>query len=393
MAAEASRAAGGAPRRLGAVAGESAGPLLICTGGIHGNEPAGLAAAAEVLAELGRRPGRLRGRFVVLAGNRAALAAGRRFLARDLNRIWLPEHLAGLESPAGPDDAEAVEQRELLAALREEIGAAGDREVFFLDLHTSSAPGIPFVCIGDTLRNRRFARRFPVPVILGLEEQVDGALLEFLNNAGVVTLGFEGGQHEAPESIENLAAAIWTGLGSAGLLPRRDDRVRAARRLLHRRRQGVPRVLEIRYRHGLTPGDGFRMRPGYRNFQAITAGEALADDRDGPIYAFYDARVLLPLYQGLGDDGFFLAREVSRFWLWLSRLLRRLRLGTLLPLLPGVERLSVGEDAVLADPRVARWFTIEIFHLLGYRKRRRRCGRLLFSRRRHDLGRPPRIAL
>ena len=40
--------------------------------------------------------------------------------------------------------------------------------------------------------------------------------------------------------------------------------------------------------------------------------------------------------QGQGSDGFFLASQVKPFWLELSAVLRRLRLDTLLRILPGV---------------------------------------------------------
>ena len=39
--------------------------------------------------------------------------------------------------------------------------------------------------------------------------------------------------------------------------------------------------------------------------------------------------VLLPLYQGKGNDGFFMAREVKALWLHVSAILRRLRLDML----------------------------------------------------------------
>jgi succinylglutamate desuccinylase len=59
------------------------------------------------------------------------------------------------------------------------------------------------------------------------------------------------------------------------------------------------------------PGDGFVMEPGFRNLQAVEAGQVLARDRLGEITAVCDARILMPLYQDQGNDGFFLAREVS----------------------------------------------------------------------------------
>ena len=384
--------AAGSRRRVGCVRGAAPGPLLLCTGGLHGNEPSGVLALERVIAELEAEPGQLRGRLLGLAGNLAALSRRTRYLDVDLNRAWVPERLAAVDTGDGPCDSECHEQRELLGEIRQAVTEA-EAEICFLDLHTSSAHGTPFACIGDTLRNRRFARPFPVPVILGLEEQIDGALLEHLNNAGLVTMGFEGGQHDDEESVENHVAAIWIGLAAACCLPGKDPRVRRARELLRQRASQVPPVLEIRYRHGLKPEDDFRMRPGFQNFCEVHAGQVLADDSRGDIEAFYPARVLLPLYQGKGDDGFFLAREVSPFWLRLSRWMRRLRLDRLVHWLPGVRRHPQQPDALLVDQRVARWFTIEVFHLLGFRKRRPEGELLVVSRRAHDLARPDRIRI
>ena len=42
---------------------------------------------------------------------------------------------------------------------------------------------------------------------------------------------------------------------------------------------------------------------------------------------------------------------------------------------------QLGVDTLIVDRHVARWFTVEIFHLLGYRKERSRGDQLLFSRR------------
>ena len=98
--------------------------------------------------------------------------------------------------------------------------------------------------------------------------------------------------------------------------------------------------------------------------------------------------VLLPLYQALGDDGFFLGRQVKRFWLRLSALLRRLRLGDYVHLLPGVRR-EPGDDRVLVvNTRIARIVPLQIFHLLGFRKRRWSDECLVVSRRRYDRAGP-----
>jgi succinylglutamate desuccinylase len=102
-----------------------------------------------------------------------------------------------------------------------------------------------------------------------------------------------------------------------------------------------------------------------------------------------DGLLLMPRYQGQGDDGFFLGREVRAFWLRLSAWLRRLPLERVLPLLPGVRRDVRAHRTLLVRPSVARWLTFEVFHLLGYRWARRDAAELVFVRRPDVYGRPP----
>ncbi len=369
-------------RRLGTYDRGIAGPTIVVVAALHGNEPSGVVAFRRVIERLQERDTPFRGRLVGLAGNLPAIARGERFIDEDLNRIWQPRRIERYaDTPRDKRSVEATQQAELLDQLDSELERA-DGLVHFLDLHTSSAEGKPFVCIGDTLRNRDFATRFPVPVILGLEEQVDGALLEYINNQGHVTVGVEAGQHDDPSSIDFHEAFLSLALVSAGCvetaeLPRYEEmraRLRAAGAAL-------PRVLEVRYRHPVAAADRFRMRPGYENFHRIRAGEALADDERGDVHAPETGRILLPLYQGLGDDGYFLVREFARSWLAVSALLRHLRFGRLAPWLPGVHVHEDDANTLVVDRRVARWFAVQVFHLLGYRKKRDGGDHLLFSRR------------
>lgn len=383
------------PRILDRYDGQEPGALLICMGGMHGNEPSGVLALRRIFDRLRENQIPIRGSLLGLCGNLRALAVGERFLDRDLNRAWKRTRVEKLDE-LQDNCAETLEQRELLKVLRDAVDGH-EGPVYFLDLHTSSAPGEPFACIGDTIRNRRFARSFPVPVILGLEEQLEGSLLEHLNNAGVITMGFEGGQHDADSSVDNHEAAVWRALVGSKCLSERDCRfAREAAALLEERRKGLPQWLGIRYRHALDGDEGFVMRPGFRNFRRLQPSEVLADDsRQGEIEARYRSRILLPLYQGQGNDGFFLALDIHPWWLVASRWMRRLRMDRLVHLFPGVRRIrsGTGQEALHVDRRVARWFLVEVFHLLGYRKRRIHGEHFLVERRCHDLKGPRQIRL
>ena len=90
--------------------------------------------------------------------------------------------------------------------------------------------------------------------------------------------------------------------------------------------------------------------------------------------------VILPLYQGSGNDGFFWGREMSPLRLRASELLRRLRVDRALGLLPGVRRDRAGGGRLWLDERAARLYPPGVFHMLGYRRMRRRGDQLVMDR-------------
>ncbi len=370
------------PRVLGEWDCGRPGPTLLVLAGIHGNEPAGVAAVQRVLGELQERELPTVGRIVALAGNLPALAQRRRFVARDLNRRWGVTEIDDLRrrSEAGLAD-EDRQQVELLQRFEHVLRTAAG-PVLFVDLHTSSAPGSPFLCLADTIDNRRLGLATTVPIILGIEETIDGASLEWFAARGVAAFAVEGGQHDAPATVDNLAAVLWLVLANLRMVRAGDVELAPHRRRLAAATAGVPKIVEIVHRQAITADDAFRMEPGFVNFAPVKKGALLARDRRGEVRAPADCLVLLPLYQALGDDGFFLARAVPAFWLGVARWLRALRVDALVRLLPGVRIAPEDPDTILVNPAVARWFVTEVFHLLGFRKEQRRGDKLAFTRRR-----------
>lgn len=374
-------------RTLGAYGEDPTGPLFFVVGGMHGNEPAGLLAAERVLAELHRRRPAIRGRLVVVAGNLRALFLGQRYIESDLNRIWREEIVARVDGQEPTADSpEQHELRELLAEFRAHVEsqAPPPERVVFLDLHTTSAGGAPFQCMGDTLQNRHIAFELPVPLILGLEEVIHGSFLEYVGERGYAALAVEGGQHEDPRTLEHHEAGIWTALVAAGCLAQEGvpDLERHRARLSAASR-GIPRVVEIVHRYGVADDDGFEMLPGYYNFCPVKKGEVLARDHRGEIRCPQDGLLLLPRYQGQGNDGFFVAREVRAFWLQISAALRRVRADRVLRFLPGVRRDDPSGNRLVVNRHIARLWPVQVFHLFGFRRiATRPDGHLTFERRR-----------
>ena len=320
--------AGAPPRVLARLRGPDPGPTLIVIAGLHGNEPAGLAAAGRTLERLAAAGNLSRGELVVLAGNRLALARGVRFVQRDLNRQWSATRLAELREAAsnpavvlGPEDRE---QLELGEALDEALEQARGR-VFVVDLHTTSADGIPFALIGDHLRHRSFALGFPLPLLLGLFGQLGGTLTEYLSARRCVAVAVEGGQHVSERSARHHEAVIAVALVASGLVPESALADYAELRgRLNSAWRDLPRAIRVHHRHAITGADRFVMEPGFANVQRVAAGTLLARDARGEIRAPRDAVLVMPLYQKLGDDGYFLGREIpgSMFQLgaWIGRI-------------------------------------------------------------------------
>jgi hypothetical protein len=371
-------------RVVGQLIGEAAGPTLLVTASLHGNEQAGLRALEKVFARLEAERPPIRGEVIGLVGNLTAVSRGDRFVDSDLNRHWSPAKVSALRA----HEADALEDAEDLEAgqLLEEIDSAVARargDVYCLDLHTTSGESPPFATAMDTLRNRRFALSFPVPHVLGLEEHLDHTLLNHLDGEGFITLGFEGGQHDDPRSVDHCEAAVWLALAETDVLIEPDavPTVQESRRSLAAATKGLPQAVEVRHRHGISENDGFQMLPGFVSFQTISQGDLLGRNDRGELRAPEGGGILMPLYQRQGDDGFFVIRKFSAFWLNVSSALRHLRIDALLPFLPGVHRDRDRPGTLRIDRHVARFYALQIFHLAGYRKKRIEGDQLVVTRR------------
>jgi len=291
-------------RVIAHVRGTEPGPTLILVGGLHGNEPAGIIAALSVLATLPVTA--VRGEIIALVGNSRAVAAGKRYIDRDLNRLWLPERLAAREQTG---EVELTE----LAELADAIDRARERAVetvYVVDMHTTSAQGTPFAVVGPTEAHRAFAAKFPLPGIRALEETLAGTLTRYLGGLGCVTLAIEGGQSATMQAAANLDAVVTIALEASGVVDAAPGAV-GARTHLERARADLPHAIEVVSRHHIDPFSDFVMEPGFANIQRTAAGTLLAKQRSGEVRAPFDGILLLPLYQAQGEDGFFYGREVS----------------------------------------------------------------------------------
>jgi succinylglutamate desuccinylase len=357
-------------RIIGHIKSEKEGPTIVFFGGIHGNENSGVFALHDVLDHIKENKIPTKGNIYALSGNLPALKKGDRYCSIDLNRVWTRERIENiLNGQVNKQHLEVKEQYEIFTLLqnivRDEKGP-----FFFMDLHTTSSATAPFVMVNDSLLNRKFTEQYPLPLILGVEEYLDGPLLSYINELGYVSFGYEAGQHDDLSSYENQVAFIFLSMAFAKVLKKKDFDYYRYFQKLAKTTATSRKIYEIYSRYKIHEGDSFTMKPGYVNFQKIRKGQKIATNKKQPVYANYSGRIFMPLYQNQGKEGFFIIRKIRPIFLKLSEILRRTKVDHILPFLPGVRWQSEKRDALIVNLEIARFFARQFLHLLGYRSKK-----------------------
>ncbi|MDP5172519.1 MAG: succinylglutamate desuccinylase/aspartoacylase family protein [Bacteroidia bacterium] len=291
---------------------EEAGPLVCFFAGIHGNEPAGVLALERVKIELSQLEIPFRGRLMGLRGNLEGLRQQMRYVAVDLNRLWSKEQIARVMAldPA----LRNVEERELLQLLThvEEMESSGHSPRYYVDLHTTSASGGAFSVVSRVASHRALAEHLPVPIIFGLSSALAHTTNRFFEERGMVGIAFEAGQHDDPASVDGHEAAVWMMLVAAGCVDQADvpdwNRHVAT---LQEAGGGLSHFQQVAYRHAIEDSDEYRMIPGFHNFQTVSQGQPMGFDLHGEVFSPADGRILMPLYQPQGHDGFFIIQDLD----------------------------------------------------------------------------------
>jgi len=305
------------PRIIGTYGGQEPGPLLICTGGIHGNEHSGLLALERLLGMLNREPAvnpgfRFHGFFAGLAGNLAALPGGQRFLEQDMNRLWQPDNVARIrKTPPFLLGEEERQVRALLAEIDVLLDRFPESPVVVMDLHTTTADGGIFSIVTEDPESVRLASALHAPVILGMLEGIHGTTMDYFRREvlrrDALSFAFEAGQHEDPLSVDRAVSAMVSCMRALGMV-RPEDVESAHDHLLIGYSRDLPHITELIGLHRVRNTERFELLPGFRNFQPLQRGQLLGYDDGEPLFAPEDCLILMPRYQAQGDDGYFLLR-------------------------------------------------------------------------------------
>lgn len=353
-------------RILGKVEGVKPGPTVVFFGGIHGNETSGVFALKDALA--GINSAFVKGIIYGISGNLEALKRHKRYIKDDLNRLWTKQQIESIKDKTTLN-ADESELLELLNVLNE-ILETHEPPFYFVDLHTTSSKTLPFITINDALINRKFSEQFPVPIVLGIEEYLNGPLLSYINQLGYVSLGFESGQHDDFSAITNSIAFVYLTLVYSGVL--KEEAVinfSKYHEQLKQQANNTNTVFEVVFLHKIKKDDHFKMLNGFKSFEPIKKGTKLAISNSKDLSAPYNGSIFMPLYQKKGAEGFFIIKSIKPFLLKLSTLLRRIKTDTFLTYLPGVSWENKKEGVLQVNLTVAKFLAKPLFHLLGYRNR------------------------
>ena len=239
--------------------------------GVHGDETGPIEMVAHVLDVLSREPRALAVDLMVCVGNVDAIAAGKRFIDADLNRMFRPVRgaLAGT--------AEAARADELIAATSAFFEGAGpDR--WHVDLHTAIRPSVyPTFAIVPEL----IAKEGKCALISWLERAAIGAIIMNPQSAG--TYSYHSAEFHG-------AAASTVELGRVGTLGQNDlsqfaDVGAALDSLLRGGAPGPAKAASHVFKVAqeiIKLSDDFKMSfdRATQNFTALRQGEVIATDGD-----------------------------------------------------------------------------------------------------------------
>ena len=242
---------------------------VVVSVGVHGDETGPIEVVAHVLDALSREPQALAVDLMVCVGNIDAIAAGKRFIDADLNRMFRPVRgsLAGA--------AEAARADTLIAATSKFFEGAGPNR-WHLDLHTAIRPSVypTFAIVPDLI-----AEQGKRALIGWLGQAAIGAIIMNPQSAGTYSY-YSAEFHGAAASTVELGRVGTLGQNDLSLFAdvheALDDLLRGAAPAAPKLEPHVFKVAQ----EIIKLSDGFNMAfdSSTQNFTALRQGDVIATD-------------------------------------------------------------------------------------------------------------------
>ena len=250
---------------------DAARAAVVVSVGVHGDETGPIEVVAHVLDALSRAPQALAVNLMVCVGNIDAIAAGKRFIDADLNRMFRP-----VRGPLATA-AEAARADTMIAATDAFFADAGPQR-WHLDLHTAIRPSVypTFAIVPDLI-----AQEGKDALINWLGQAAIGAIVMNPQSAGTYSY-YSAEFHGAAASTVELGRVGTLGQNDLSLFAHvrqaLDDLLRGAAPTAPKVEAHVFKVAQ----EIIKLSDGFTMAfdRSTQNFTALPEGSVIATDGD-----------------------------------------------------------------------------------------------------------------
>jgi succinylglutamate desuccinylase len=181
-----------------------------------------------------------------------------------------------------------------------------------LDLHTTSAEGFFAICT-ESKESEEVAMHLHAPVVKGLLRDVKGSLIQYydqkIGTERIISIAFEAGQHQDPKAADRMIGVIlhlmeYLNMLGHGILS--TDYYH----WLEEESKAFPKEVEVIFGYKIKADEIWEMLPGFKNFMPVLKNQTLAGNQYGSIVSPFDGLILMPRYQPLGNDGFFIVKTL-----------------------------------------------------------------------------------
>lgn len=260
------------------------GPTVTILAGVHGNELPGIKAMLELLGNL---PKITRGRLFLLFGNPRAIEANVRQTEQNLNRLFLDDLPANIQSSYEYQRAQMIKKYL-------------NQSDICLDLHASSTPGSPIFAITEEPAFELTSQLPVSSIVSNIDPFEPGSTDGYMNNRGKWGICVECGYLADMGAAELATETIWSLLRGLSMITE-GNLVRAGGI-----KQTQFRVTDI-YKNKQT---NFTLQRDFNDFERVEAGELIGRDGETEIAFERPFHVLFAVNRSAPGEECFLKLEL-----------------------------------------------------------------------------------
>ncbi len=279
------------------IAGDGQGPRAVLFAGVHGDEVSGVHAIEKLFFDFFSGARVLRhGSLAIVRANALALAAERRYVSHNLNRLFRADY--------GPEiDRSSYEFRRA-----QELKTILENCDYFLDLHSAPIAQEPFL-VAEQQAAGFFAELGIPRIMTGWSKFSSGAIggdaENYANAHGAKSATLESGSHFEKRSNDVAYGTILCFLSLLGMLAQ-SEKPAAAKQI---EMVDVYSVVTKDY-------DDFRYAGEVQNFQFLKKDEVFAFQNGQPVAVREDSYLLIPMIPQdtkVREEVCYLGRKIDAF--------------------------------------------------------------------------------